>query len=251
MNLSQEKNMMLGSEIIHLNSVDSTNNYTAKLAKDGNICHGTVIMADEQTNGRGQRGTSWQSEAGKNLQFSIYVEHSCLLIGDQQALTHLISVALRNVLFKLGLVAKIKWPNDLLIVDEKIAGILIENQIKGDKITSSVVGVGFNVNQSYFEGFKATSLFLQTGSKLSLNEVLMSFVNELQKLWNVLEMQSYAELKALYYKHLFGYRQMMKFEDVEGVFIGIIEAVTEDGLLQMYRNGVHKNYDLKQIKYLL
>jgi len=163
----------------------------------------------------------------------------------------LISVTLNKVMTKFGLESKIKWPNDLLIGNEKIAGVLIENQIKGDKIASSIVGIGLNVNQADFEGFKATSLFLQTGSKLPTNEVLMTFVNELQKIWKVLELKSYSELKALYFKHLYGYRQLMKFEDVEGVFIGIIEGVSEEGLLQLYRNGEHKNYDLKEVKFLL
>lgn len=241
---------MLRAKLIHLETVDSTNNYAAKFMQDNKSCHGTVILADEQTNGRGQRGSFWQSEAGSNLQFSLIVEHVNFPIDFQHSLTHLISVALVKTLGKYGIEGKIKWPNDIFVQNKKIAGILIENTIEQGRIRKSIIGVGLNVNQILFPEIQATSIFLETGTRQLNLEVLYAFVNELEKLWATLEIQSYKELKDAYYKHLMAYKQLQKFEDKSGVFVAILEGVSDEGKLLLYKNGNQASYDIKEVKFL-
>lgn len=246
---SSENTCMLGNKIIHLDSVDSTNNYAAKLCKEGSVTHGTVIMADEQTNGRGQRGASWQSEAGQNLMFSLYLEPTKLKADQQTIISHCVSLALVKVLQKRGLEAQIKWPNDIYVNEKKIAGILIENVLRSGKVGSSIVGVGLNVNQTIFET-EATSVSFELNEKVLPKELLESFLFELDKLWFALEGYQIDNVLTTVYKNLLGYQQMRKYEDENGLFIGIIEGIDEDGCLVMYRNGDLTKYDLKEVKFL-
>ena len=148
--------MKIGQKIIRLDVVDSTNNYIANLIKQGSIDSGTVIMADEQFAGKGQRDAQWQSSAGENLTFSFFLDDVNLSVSRQFNLSQVVALSLYNFLNNLGLDATIKWPNDIYIKGRKIAGVLIENQLKGSLIKSAIVGVGLNVNQTEFQGFSAT-----------------------------------------------------------------------------------------------
>ena len=141
----------IGNKIVRLDSVDSTNNFAANLLREGKIGHGTVILADEQTAGRGQRGASWHSQGGMNLIFSVFVEHDNLSVDEQAHITHWVSLSVNDLLRAHDIASFIKWPNDLLVEDEKIGGILIENQLSGAFIRSSIIGVGLNVNQRFFD----------------------------------------------------------------------------------------------------
>lgn len=142
-------NAMIGQKIVHLESVDSTNNYTANVFKDGSIEHGTVILADIQTNGRGQRGNTWQSDAFDNITMSIAFDPNLCKINNLISLNHITSIALFNFISSYCDNVKIKWPNDILVNENKIAGILIESQFSGNKM-QSVIGIGLNVNQVDF-----------------------------------------------------------------------------------------------------
>lgn len=246
---SSENTCMLGKQIIHLDSVDSTNNYAAKLCKEGSVMHGTVIMADEQTNGRGQRGASWQSNPGMNLTFSLYVEPSKLKADQQTIISHCVSLALIKTLNKKGIAAEIKWPNDIYVKEKKIAGMLIENTLRNGKVGSSIIGIGLNVNQEDFE-LSATSLRAETGERFIPRDVLESFLVELEKLWPALIGYQIENVLTTVYKHLLGFQQMRKYEDENGVFIGIIEGIDESGHLVMYRNGDLTKYNLKEVSFL-
>ena len=120
---------MIGQKLISLSVVDSTNNYTAKLHSRDEIDHGAVILAENQLNGRGQRGTEWQSEPGNNLTFSFLLTEINLSVLDQFRLNQLASIAIINTLDNYDIDAYIKWPNDIYVGREKIAGMLIENSI--------------------------------------------------------------------------------------------------------------------------
>ncbi|MFT5581317.1 MAG: BirA family biotin operon repressor/biotin-[acetyl-CoA-carboxylase] ligase [Psychromonas sp.] len=241
---------MIGKKVIHLESVDSTNNYAANMLKTGRVEHGTVIMADEQTNGRGQAGNAWQSAPGMNLQLSLVLMPQELKLKSQHSLSQVVSVSLVKLLRSKGLESQIKWPNDIFIKDHKIAGILIENQIKGQDIKSSIVGVGINVNQSEFKELNATSFFLETGVKSSISELLLSWVYHFNLCYKPLSIGQFEEVKKEYYSMLLGYRSLRRFEDKNGVFAGIIEGVDEYGKLLLFKEGVEQSYDLKEIKFM-
>ena len=155
--------MQIGQKIIHLESVDSTNNYVANLIKRSEITHGTVIMADEQFAGKGQRGAEWYVKPGENLTFSFFLENVNLSVSQQFYLTQVVSLSLVDVLTTLKLTAQIKWPNDIYIKDRKIAGVLIQNQVSNGMVNTAIIGIGLNVNQQSFEGFSATSLISEEG----------------------------------------------------------------------------------------
>lgn len=239
---------MIGQKIIHLDTVDSTNNYTANLQKEGKIQHGTVILADEQTAGRGQRGASWTSNAGENLLLSVYLTPDNLSVVDQPALTHFISLSLLDFLRKIGISGKIKWPNDIYVNDQKIAGILIENSIRSSRIAETIIGIGFNVNQKSFEGANATSLRIQKDQHFQLNDVLFSWIQEMNKLWAELNKGNLSILKSRYKHELYLLNEVARYSDEKEEFEGIVRDVDDNGYLILEKAGVLRKYDLKEIK---
>lgn len=147
-------------DIIWLESVDSTNEEAKRHISD--IDNLSVLSALEQTAGRGQRGNSWTSAPGENLMFSIVLKYSCdpiapghgllkpLHARDQFVLNEIASLSVVDFLSRHGISAMIKWPNDIYVDEKKICGILIENSFRGKSISSSIIGIGLNINQRNF-----------------------------------------------------------------------------------------------------
>jgi len=243
--------MSIGQKIIHLESVDSTNNYAAKLLSEGRIGHGTVLLADEQTSGRGQRWTKWSSATSENLLFSIVLQPDNLSVSEQCVLTEITSIALVQFLRKFGISAKIKWPNDILVNGEKIAGVLIENQLRGSQISSSIVGIGLNVNQKTFELPSIVSIVNHIDQNfLDLNEVLLSFLASYLTVWNDYIQNGKSFIRNCYLEHLYQLHETAIYQDTEGKFEGKIIGVSENGLLQIQKENNVKTYDLKEIKFI-
>ena len=137
--------------IIKVAGTASTNSLLAERAAE--LGHGSVIVAGEQTAGRGQRGNSWESEPGKNLTFSILLKPQKIEARRQFELSMSVALSLRDAIADIvGAAAEItvKWPNDIYADDSKICGILIENTLSGTVILHSVVGAGININQRRF-----------------------------------------------------------------------------------------------------
>jgi BirA family biotin operon repressor/biotin-[acetyl-CoA-carboxylase] ligase len=241
--------LKIGQKIIHLSSIDSTNNYAAKLIKSEKITHGTVILADEQTAGRGQRGNHWLSEAGNNLLCSIYITPVNLTVDKSVILSHAVSVSLVHFLKKLGILGSIKWPNDVYVNKRKIAGILIENTLSKSVITHSVIGVGINVNQTHFGALNATSIKNETGNFYSINELVLQFVESLNTIWENLELSNADTLRNEYLKYLYLKDIPATYTDETGSFTGIIRGISERGLLLIEKSGIIEEYDLKQIEF--
>lgn len=242
--------MNIGQKILRLDTVDSTNNYTANLLIEGKLESGTVILADEQTAGRGQRGSQWSSNAGENLLFTLFIEPDNMSVEDQQVLTHFASVSLINILRKIGISALIKWPNDIFVNDKKIAGILIENNIRGGNISSSIIGIGLNVNQGSFNLLSATSVKNETDNFYSINEILFLLIQEMNSLWKEIEKCNFQKLRSEYLDNLYLIDQLANFSDMEGNFKGIIKGVTQEGYLLIEKNSELKKYDLKEIRFI-
>ena len=135
--------------IIVQDELESTNNYAKQLVSD-KVEEGTVVLAQFQSKGRGQQGNYWESETGKNLLFSLILYPDFLEAEFQFSLSMLVSLAIVSVLDEETDEVQIKWPNDIYVGKLKIAGILIENTIKGSKLGSTIVGVGLNLNQEMF-----------------------------------------------------------------------------------------------------
>lgn len=131
-----------------LESVDSTNNYAK--ANAASLPSPTMVVAREQTAGRGQRGNSWESEPGANLTFSVFVRLPGFPARRQFAVSEAVALAVADTLGVFGVQAKVKWPNDIYVGDRKICGILIEHALMGAELMHTVIGAGINVNQKRF-----------------------------------------------------------------------------------------------------
>jgi len=244
---------MIGSEIIHFKRVDSTSNYIATLLKESKIVNGLVILADEQTDGRGQRGAKWQSTPGENLLFSFFIEYGDLPIFEQQTITHATSIAISNCLTHFQIASSIKWPNDIVIGNKKIAGILIENQFQGNKIKSSIIGIGLNVLQQDFPIINTTSISNETGTSVSLKDVLNRMIFELNQTFSLIQLHSYKTLSEKYTQKLWLLNEIADYETAEGIrFRGIIKGTNETGKLIIYREDSKKSvdFDLKEIRFI-
>lgn len=163
--------------IVHFESLESTNSEAEKPI----YRHGDIIVADFQTNGRGQRGNRWASKKGANLMFSLVVEIP-VAVYEQFYISTLASVSAMDALRELGLDCHIKWSNDLYVDDCKIGGILIEHHSMGEFLTRSIIGIGINVNQIEFDLNlpNPTSCVLQQ-VQTSPNEVLSQFCDAFQR----------------------------------------------------------------------
>ncbi|MCF8459214.1 MAG: biotin--[acetyl-CoA-carboxylase] ligase [Flavobacteriales bacterium] len=178
------KSLFIGSTIVHLERVDSSNNYARTLVRDKMPIEGTVIVADEQTEGRGQRSNSWLTEPKKNLTCSYILKPVFLAAKDQFILSAAVALAVSDTVSELLPTneVQIKWPNDVLVDGKKIAGILIENTLRGMNLENSIVGIGLNVNQVAFpSGLNATSIQLISGQETELNAVLQLLNSYLEK----------------------------------------------------------------------
>lgn len=242
--------MEIGRKIIHLEVVDSTNNYAANLLKAGQLLPGTVILADEQYAGRGQREAEWSANPGENLTFTFFLDNVNLSVERQFVLTQIVSLSLLDLLGKLGLEVQIKWPNDIYCGKRKIAGVLIENQLAGGVVRSSIIGVGLNVNQDQFSGLNATSVFLETGSRRFPKEILLSFTVSFQKVWNTYMDGQYVRLKRDYQKSLYQFNRPSRFRDTSGEFEGTITDVLDSGKLVVRKGNEELQYAIREIQFM-
>lgn len=185
------KTLFIGQNTIQLESVTSTNSYAQNLlVKESSVPEGTVVNAYNQTQGRGQRGNTWLSNPDEAITFSIVLYPKFLQIEDQFLLSMAVSLALAdyfNSVFKGQVlnpipITAVKWPNDIMVKNRKISGILIENNTRGKDWVSAIVGIGLNINQTSFPStiVKPTSLYLETRIKWDLTSVLKDVLSFLE-----------------------------------------------------------------------
>ncbi len=225
-----------GIRTIHLAETDSTNSYAARLLHLEVPEEGTVIMADFQKSGRGQRGSGWESEDGKNLNISYILYPNFLKIADQFALNQVISLAVAEFIRKMVQAdTYIKWPNDIITEGQKIAGILTENSIRGNQITHSIIGIGININQTNFEVYNpaATSLKLISAREFDLKKCLATLHLSIEKWYSVLRLSNFKKLNEEYSKSLFRIGKRGEFETKGQKFWGTIKGVNTEGKLQI------------------
>ncbi len=221
----------LGNQIIRLSSVDSTNNYAANMIRQNNVGEGTVILALNQLNGRGQVHNNWETEGGKNLTVSIVLKPTFLEASEQFVLSQMIAVSLVEVLVKLGLSdVAVKWPNDILLNNKKVAGVLVENSVVGKNIAFSIVGVGLNVNQENFEKLPhATSLKCGSGNEYEVDRVLELLLNQMNKNYLFVQQRRNDILKKNYFSYLIGVDEFLRYT-VQGVTDKWLRIVDVDSL---------------------
>lgn len=243
--------LFFGHQIIHLVEVDSTNNYASNLMRQTDMHEGVVVVTENQTNGKGQRGNLWYSEPNKNLTFSIILRPKFLNAQQQFYLNKAVSMGVLDYLESCGVqLATVKWPNDIYVEAKKIGGILIENSINGNRIKHSVVGIGVNVNQSDFDSLNATSLYNCIQQKLDLPSELNKLLGFLEQRYLQIK-RDYRSLDALYLSKLLGYNTKRRYLDGTSEYDGVIVEVNELGqLLIQPIEGETKAYNFKEVTFL-
>jgi BirA family biotin operon repressor/biotin-[acetyl-CoA-carboxylase] ligase len=234
-----------------LDTIDSTNSEALRRLPE--LEGGTVLAAREQTAGRGQRGNTWFTEAGKNLTFSIVLKNLPLSAPEAIRLNYLTSVAVASFLEAKGVKADIKWPNDIYVRGRKICGMLLENTLGlGGQLLASVIGIGININQKEFPQLaNATSLTLCTGGEYGLEEALEEFLGIFDRLLPRLLSE---ELFAAYSERLYRKGVPARYHDLltDREYQGVIEGVEPDGRLHIRNlDGGDYYYRFKEVSYLL
>jgi BirA family biotin operon repressor/biotin-[acetyl-CoA-carboxylase] ligase len=240
--------------IIKLDAIDSTNSFLRQLSSSEPVEDFTVVVADHQTKGRGQMGTQWSSQESKNLTVSVFKNVSYLKVEHSFYISIAVSLALLKAL-ELHQIKKlkVKWPNDILSDKKKLAGILIENVIKQNRLQASIIGFGMNVNQTEFIGLpNASSLRLLTGKVFDLDEIMHEILRQLTLHFQLLETGQMNHLKRDYEKHLFRKGKPSTFRVSNGeLFAGIILGISTSGNLRIQiEEAVIKEFDLKEITLL-
>lgn len=241
----------MGHSLVFMPECHSTNDEASRLIQNMNVIDGTVIITNNQIAGRGQRGNTWLSAVGKNLTFSILLKPSFVLVKDQFYLNVAFSLGLADYLkVALKTEVKIKWPNDILIGNKKICGILIENHIHGQHIQHSIVGIGLNVNQEVFATLTATSMSLQRHSGLLLEEVLHDLLGYFETRYLQLRAGQVEALIREYHYSLYWMDENRIFKNQEDIFEGKISGVDASGRLVIITNGLPRHFEVKQIQFL-
>ena len=239
--------------IIKLDAINSTNSFLKEMIYEEMVEDYTVVVAKHQTNGRGQMGTVWDSNKGENLMFSVFKDLSIHVVEFPFYISMAISLAILKALKGLNIPdLSIKWPNDILSADKKVCGILIENVIK-NKLNSTIIGIGVNVNQTEFNNLpKASSLKVITGIHYNLDEILQGIIEHTMHYSSLLQDEKYEAVKNEYETNLFRKNKPSTFKNTEGVlFSGFIKGVTKYDKLQMLlEDEIIEKFDLKEITLL-
>lgn len=241
--------------VIRLESVGSTNDYLRAYTPVSSEERFTIVMADFQTSGRGQGTNTWESEAGKNLLFSVLCHPMRLPLRSQFMLSEAGALALKEAISKYipeGIM--LKWPNDVYYQDKKLSGTLIETRISGGHIKDFIFGVGLNVNQEKFTSDvpNPVSLCQILGKEVDREELLEEIIATFLKYFGLIEQGAYGDISALYHDALYQKKGFHTFKDNEGVFEGAIIEVEDDGRLVLRtRQGEIREYLFKEVEFVL
>lgn len=237
--------------ILNINECDSTNAFLQRLVVETDAEEGTVISTDFQTKGRGQLTNLWESEKGKNILCSILLRPTGLPIKSQFLISQAISVAIVEVLNTFAEGFSIKWPNDIYYKEDKIAGILIENNLTSAGIGTCIIGLGLNVNQESFKSDAPNPISLLNiiGKETSVPSLLESILEHFNEVYSLV----YSDVQTLrerYFNNLLFNGQMRAYEDENGIFQGKIIDVENDGHLIVEDNaGAKRRYAFKEIQF--
>ena len=246
--------MTIGSNIIFFETLPSTNTYAAGLVRKENLPEGTIIRAAYQSAGRGQTGNKWESEESKNLLISIILYPSGLEPSDQFLISMMISLGISDYLGAEFSDCKIKWPNDIYVNNDKIAGILIENSIMENTILNSIAGIGLNINQCKFSTDvpNPVSMRLITGIEYDPELCMRELALAIDKRYSQLQSGEHKEIRRSYISQLYRLNEWNAFSDTGGTFRGRILSVKDDGMVKIERDDSSiREYAFKELGFIL
>lgn len=244
------KTLFMGRPLVFVPECHSTNDEALRLCREHRPSEGTVVITSKQTGGRGLRGNRWITEPGLNLTFSVILHPHFLAPHNAFDLSRALALGIHDYLNGSLLSDRpyIKWPNDLLIGDLKICGILIENSISGSFFNYAVCGVGLNVNQENWD-LPATSLSLLTGSNHDLSEVLESLLACMEARYLLLRSGMVDPLRTDYLEKLYWRGESRRFQIGENEVEGTIENVDDQGRLIVQIGGEHRAFIPKELRF--
>ena len=244
------ESLFIGKHIIRLESVDSTNNYATAAIKSGEASHGSLIYANFQEKGKGQRLNSWESEKGKNLLLSYVLTPNKLPSEKSFELNFICSLAVKDFVSHLaiGHTVNIKWPNDIMLNGKKVAGVLIENALQSGKLKFSILGIGLNMNQKEFSYPSATSILKETKNVTDLELAISLLSSYLEKWYLKLEAGKLNDLILEYNSFLWKKNVL-----ISAVFKGEstklkLLNVDRFGLVQLEKDGEFYKADFSELK---
>lgn len=238
--------------IIRLQEIDSTNHFLKEYTSDKEE-EMTIAVSDYQTAGRGQGTHTWESEAGKNLLFSIKVHPHWVPVRSQFVLAMAEALALKDALDSYTDEISLKWPNDVYWRDKKISGTLIETTLGGQGLKTCIFGTGINVNQRkfYSDAPNPVSLCQILGYEIDRNEVLDKIVEAIGQYYELLRRADYMDVSALYHLALYRRKGYHRYQDKNGEFDGALVEVEDDGHLILHdRKGIVRSYTFGELKFL-
>lgn len=243
----------IGNEIFWIDEVSSTNEYVANLKGD-DAEHGVVVAARNQTQGRGQRGNSWESESGKNLLFSVLLKPSFLEVQYQFLISKISAIAVVDLLSEVIPNVTIKWPNDIYVNGNKIAGILIENSFSTSILETTIVGTGLNVNQVHFHEDlpNPTSLVLEAGIEFCIRDLLEKYCAHFEFRYQQLKAGDIKQISDEYFANLYRSAGFNNYSSNGEVFSARIVGVKDTGMLVLKTNkGELKEFAFKEVSFVV
>ena len=242
----------MGKNLLFVPNCLSTNSYALELCQRSPLTpDGTVVITDNQTAGRGQRGNQWITAPGKNFTLSILFKPSFLSTKDQFYLNVFTSLSIYDYLLEKGCEpVRIKWPNDIYVGSKKICGILIENVITGNRFSNVVIGIGLNVNQDEFGVHSATSLYLEVGNVFDLQSELDGLLAFIEARYLKLKRNDLQLMMLEYLKFMYWRGEPHVFSDIHGDFEGTIAGLDQSGRLKIATENGERSFDVKEITYV-
>lgn len=237
-------------QVLTYPSLVSTNIEASKLLSENRIFRPAFLFADYQEGGKGRGHNQWISDPGKNLLFSWIVFPAFLSVERQFQLSKAVSLAISDLFVDYSLSCKIKWPNDIVCENMKVAGILIENSLLGSVLKNSIIGIGVNVNQLNFPNFpyKATSLQELKKQVFELEELSKLLMIRLESRYDLLESGDEETIDKLYLERLFRLNEVSQFSQGNRNFNATIRGVNEIGELLLETNEGINSYGFHEIK---
>lgn len=238
-------------KIIRLKEIDSTNRFLREL-KDEQEDEMVVAVADFQTAGKGQGSHTWESEAGKNLLFSIKVHPRWVPVRQQFLLSMAGAIAIKEALETYVDGITLKWPNDVYWNDKKISGTLIETSIDSKGIKTCIFGIGINVNQEAFHSDAPNPVSLRQilGHEVDKDELLQKVIDGFIRYYELLRRADYMDVSGIYHLSLYRRKGFHRYEDADGDFEGAFVEVEDDGHLILHdKQGVIRSYSFGEVKF--
>ncbi len=245
--------MIIGSKIIFGKNLTSTNTHASVLLKMNHLQEGTIIYTNFQTEGRGQKGNSWESEDGKNLLISIILFPTIIKPPEQFLISKAVSLGICDFLQRHVNNVSIKWPNDIYVNDDKIAGILIDVSLINNEIENAIAGIGLNINQEKFHSDAPNPVSLSQLKKknFDLNNCLATLAIDLDKRYKQLLSGQRSLIDKEYISRLYRFKKWSEFMDPHGIFEGRIISVSDSGDLKIEdRRGRVIGYSFKEVTFM-